>query len=320
MKSFRVCMIASVFVFLFASSALSAPKTVIPIYTPGSGGTAYLIGGAIATIMNKYIPEVQMMVEATGGTAAMSRLLGEKAEKNQPAFGIGDSKFFYMAYKGLPPFTKALPIQGVTFAHGASLCLVVPKNSPIKSYADLKGKRVGVGAAGSGTSQISVSLIDAFGITTKMYKVLWLGYNEVSEGIKDGSIDAGFISGTYPIPALQELAFEKDVRIVPVDEAILKKVLDENPYFYGESLKPGAYKGVTQNTPILVFGSVLVTHNKVDADLVYKITKTIYEHRDEIQAIAPQVRDMHLKNALLTIANPFNPGAIKYFKETGVMK
>jgi TRAP transporter TAXI family solute receptor len=320
MKSLKIMSMFLVFVLMLCSYCFAAPKTVIPIYTPGAGGTAYLVGGAIASTMNKYIPEVQMMVEATGGTAAMARLLGEKAEKNQPAFGVGDSKFFYMAYKGLPPFTKALPIQGVTFAHGAGLCLVVPKNSPIKSYADLKGKRVGVGAAGSGTSQISVNLIEAYGITTKMYKVLWLGYNEVSEGIKDGSIDAGFISGTYPISALQELAFSKDIRIVPVNEAILKKVLDENPYFYRETLKPGDYKTVTQNTPILVFGSVLVTHNKVDADLVYKITKTIYQHIDEIQAVAPGTRDMNLKNALLTIANPFHPGAIKYFKEASVMK
>jgi len=95
-----------------------------------------------------------------------------------------------------------------------------------------------VGAAGSGTSQISVDLIAAHGVTKDMFKQLWLGYNEVSEGIKDGSIDAGFIAGTYPIPALQQLAFEKDIRIVPADPAVLKKVLEANPYFYGDALKP----------------------------------------------------------------------------------
>ena len=321
MKISEVIVLGLIFVLISSSAVSSAGKTVIPIYTPGSGGSAYLIGGAFATVLNKYIPEVQMMVEATGGTGAMSKLMAEKAEKNQPAFGIGDSKVFYAAYIGQAPFTKPLPtLRAVTFVHGADLCLVVPRNSPIKSYYDLKGKRVGVGAAGSGTSQISVKLIEDYGITAKMYKALWLGYNEVVEGIQDGSIDAGFIAGTYPIPALQQLTFEKDVRIVPVDEEVLKKVLAANPYFYGNVLKPGAYKGVTVNTPILVFGSILETHSQVPAELIYKITKTLFERRDELLAIAPHIRDMTLKNARLTIANPFHTGAEKYYKEAGTGK
>ena len=312
---------AIVLVFLFPTLCFAAAKTVIPIYTPGAGGTAYLVGGASATVMNRYIPEVQMMVEATGGTAAMSRLMGEKAEKNQPAFGVGDSKVFYQAYAGQAPFTKAISsLRSVTFIHGAELCLVVSKKSPIKSYSDLKGKRVGVGAAGSGTSQISVDLIAAHGVTKDMFKQLWLGYNEVAEGIKDDSIDAGFISGTYPIPALQQLALEKDIRIIPADPAVLKKVLETNPYFYGDALKPNAYKGVTQETPILVFGSILETQSAVDTDLVYKITKTLFEKRDELIAITPQMKYMTLKNARITIATPFHPGAEKYFKEAGAGK
>jgi uncharacterized protein len=319
MKKFRI--MAIVLACLLPALSFAAGKTVIPIYTPGAGGTAYLVGGAIATVMNKYVPEVQMMVEATGGTGAMSKLMGEKAEKNQPAFGVGDSKVFYQAYTGQGQFTKPISqLRAVTFIHGAELCLVVSKNSPIKSYADLKGKRVGVGAAGSGTSQISVDLIAAHGVTKDMFKQLWLGYSEVSEGIKDDSIDAGFIAGTYPIPALQQLAYEKDIRIIPADSAVLKKVLDANPYFYGDALKPNSYKGVTQETPILVFGSILETTTAVDADLVYKITKNLFEKRDELIAITPQMKYMTLKNVRITIANPFHPGTEKYFKEVGAGK
>ena len=205
MKSLRMVMLVLASIFVLSSSAFAAPKTVIPIYTPGAGGTAYLIGGAMATVLNKYLPEVQMMVEAAGGTVAISKFLEEKFEKKQPAFGHGDSKFFYMAYTGQPPFTKPYTsLRAITFQQGAGLNLVVRKDSPIKSYYDLKGKRIGVGAAGSGTSQISVKLIEDHGIATSMFKPLWLGYNEVAEGIKDGSIDAGFISGSFPIPALRE--------------------------------------------------------------------------------------------------------------------
>jgi TRAP transporter TAXI family solute receptor len=311
--------LVSAFVLSFPVS--SGAKTVIPIYTPGAGGTAYLIGGAMATVLNKYVPEVQMMVEAAGGTVAISKFLEEKFEKKQPAFGHGDSKLFHMAYTGQPPFTKAYTsLRAITFQQGAGLNLVVPRDSPIKSYYDLKGKRIGVGAAGSGTSQISVKLIEDHGITSAMYKVLYLGYNEVCEGIKDGSIDAGFVAGAFPIPALRQLAIEKDIRIVPVDAGVLKKVLEVNPYFYGDVLKPGAYKGVSADTPILVFGATLETHMGLDTDLVYKITKTMFEHREELVTICPQLRDMTLKNAQMTITLPFHPGAAKYYKEAGIMK
>ncbi|MCX5803761.1 MAG: TAXI family TRAP transporter solute-binding subunit [Proteobacteria bacterium] len=321
MKSLKIMSMFLVFVFFFCSYCFAAPKTVIPIYTPGAGGTAYMVGAAMATVINKYVPEVQMMVEATGGTAAMSKLVEEKAEKNQPAFGVPDSKVTYMAYTGQAPFTKPLKsMRAITLTHLPGLNLVVPSNSPIKSYYDLKGKRIGVGAAGSGTSQMSVQLIEEHGISAKMFKPLWLGYNEVVEGIKDGSIDAGFISGTYPVPAIQQLAFEKQIRVIPVEEKLLKKILANNPYFGEYLLKSGAYKGITQDTPILVFGSFLFTHDKVDANLIYKITKVIFEHRDELLAICPGLKEMTLQDAQKTIAIPFHAGAVKYFKEMGVAR
>ena len=321
MRSARAIVLVSIFVFLLSSAVLAAGKTVIPVYTPGAGGTAYMVGGAMSAVINKYVPEVQMMVEATGGTAAMSKLMQEKSEKNQPAFGVPDSKVTILAYKGEPPFARPLPAQkAVVFTHGAGLNLVVAANSPIKAYADLKGKRVGVGAAGSGTAQMGMQLIEDHGLTAKTYKALWLGYNEVVEGIQDGSIDAGFISGTYPVPAIQQLAFEKPIRVIPVDPAVLKKILAVSPWFYEFVLQPNSYKGITQSTPILVFGSFLSANDKVDTDLMYRMMKVIFDHRDELLAICPGMKEMSLQTATKTIAIPFHPGAVKYYKEKGVMK
>jgi hypothetical protein len=321
MKCLRIVSIVSILLLFSITQGISAQKTVIPLYTPGAGGTAYIMGGAMATVLNKHIPEVQMMVEATDGTVALCKLIQEKAGKNQPAFGLPDSKVTYMAYKGEPPFAKPIAVlRAIGLYELAGIYLVVAKNSPIKSYSDLKGKRVGVGAAGSGTAQMSVQLINEHGITAKMFKPVWLGYNEVAEGIQDGSIDAGFISGTYPVPAIEQLAYEKEIRIIPVNKGLLKKITDANPFFVRFDLKPGAYKGVTEGASILAFGAFMVTHDRVDADLVYRITKTLFEHHDELVAICPQLTDMTLRNAQRTIAIPFHPGAIKYYKEMGVMK
>lgn len=321
MKVLRVILVVFVIGFVFCLSDVFAAKKVIPIYTPGAGGTAYFLAGAIAKVVNKYVPEVQMMVEATGGTANMVKFMAEKYEKNQEAFATPDSKVAYLAYAGKHPFTKDYKmLRGITFLYGAGVNLVVNKNSPVKTYYDVKGKKIALGAAGSGTAEIGQELIEAYGITRDMYKALWLSYKEVVEGLQDDSIHAGFISGAYPIPAMQELSYRREIRVIPVEEKILKKILEVNPYLYSDTLKPGAYKGIDKETPILVFGVGLSTHAGADADLVYKIVKTLYDHRNELIEIHPVAKEMDLKNAFRTIVYPIHPGAEKYYREIGLIK
>jgi TRAP transporter TAXI family solute receptor len=296
-------------------------KDVVPLYTPGSGGTAYFLGGAISKVINKYVPEVQMMVEGTGGSASTIKYLDEKKSKGQGAFGISDSKLLYLGYSGKPPFTKAYSdLRAITFLYGSGLNLVVYKNSPIKTYRDLKGRKVALGAAGSGTSEISKDLLMAHGLTKDMYKPLWLGYKEVVEGLQDGSIDAGFISGAFPIPALKEMSARKEIRVIPVDDGVLTKFLKENPYLYSETLKAGSYKGIDKDTTIVVFGTPLETHGGVSTELVYKITKALFEHRSELIEIHPVAKEMSPENVTRTIMFPFHPGAEKYFREVGIFK
>lgn len=321
MKSFKIVWIVLVSVFVLSTPSFSSSKRIITVYTSGVGGTAYVLGGAIATVINKHLPEVQMVVEATGGTIASVRFIAEKFEKNQEAFGLSDSQGLYFAYEGKKPFTQRYEmIRAITHLYSSGVNLVVPKNSPIKSYADLQGKKVAIGPAGSGLASMSVDLIAAHGVQKEGYKYIYLGFKEVPEGIKDGSIDAGFVAGSYPVPALVELSLQKELRIVPVEEKVLKKILSESPFFATDTLKPGAYKGVEKETSILVFGVNLETHSKSDPELIYKITKTLFEHRDELIQIHPVAKEISLENAMKTITFPFHPGTEKYFKEVGVLK
>ena len=321
MKSFKIVLIILISILALSTSGFSASKRVITIYTSGVGGTAYIIGGGIAKVLNKYLPEFQAMVEATGGTIATVRFIAEKYEKKQEALGLSDSQGLYFAYTGKAPFTRKYEmIRAITFVYGSGVNLVVPKNSPIKSYADLKGKVVAIGPAGSGLAEMSMDLIAAHGVTKQMFKYIYLGFKEVPEGIQDGSIDAGFVAGSFPVPALRELSTTKEIRIVPVDEMVLKKMLVESPFFSMDILKPGAYKGVEKETPILVFGIPLETHTACDTELIYRITKTLFDHRDELIEVHPIAKEMSFENAMKSIAFPIHPGAEKYFKEVGVIK
>ncbi len=321
MKTVRIFFVAIFLCLFITSQVYSAPKEIIPLYTPGSGGTAYFLRGAIAKVVNKYVPEVQITVEATGGAPAMVKLLDEKYAKGQAALGIGISKSFAFAYAGKAPFTKAYTeLRAISFLYGVEQPLLVLKNSPIQTYYDVKGKRIALGAAGSGVYEVSNELMAAFKIAKDTYKPLHLGYKEVIEGLQDGSIDAGFVAGSYPIPAIQELSVRKEVRVVPVDEKILKKMTDNEPYYYAGKLKAGAYKGMDKEAPILISGAVFLTHSKVRTDLMYKITKAIYDHINELIEIHPVAKEMTLENRKLTITFPVHPGVEQYFKERGTKK
>jgi TRAP transporter TAXI family solute receptor len=321
MRSSRLCAIVLATFVVLGSLNLVSAKEVVPLYTPGAGGTLYFQGSALSKVVNKYVPEVQLMVEPTGGTAAIVRLIDQKYEKKQAVVATCDSKNNDAAYRGRPPFGKEMKgLRAITFLHGTGLNLVVDAKSPIKSYYDLKGKKVAMGAAGSGTAEIGMSVIAAHGITKSMFRPLWLGYKEVVEGIQDGSIHAGFISGVYPIPAMKELSVRKKIRVIPVDSQVLTKLVTDNPFFFAATLKAGCYNGVEVDTPILFFGSILVTHAAVDTNIIYKITKTIFEHRDELIEIHPVSKEIDIKTVTKTITFPLHPGAEKYFKEVGALK
>ena len=322
MKRLIILQITLITAFVFGlSTDCFAAKKVIPIYTPGAGGTAYILGGGMASILNKYIPTVQMMVEATGGTGPTIKFIAEKFEKKQEVFGISTSDGIYNGYTGKKPFDRPYPmLRGISFLYGAMAYLVVPANSPINTYHDLKGKRVGVGEAGSGVSDIHMKLIEAHGLTTDMYKRLWLGYNEVVEGITDGSIDAGFVAGAYPVPAYRELSVKKDVRIIPSDEIALEKMIKGSPYFYKGVVKAGSYKGINKDVSSLAYGIILETHADVDPALVYNVLKVLFERKEELIAIHPSAKEMTFESALFSLAIPLHPGAEKYFRESGVLR
>lgn len=255
MKSLKFILVALTIGVILCSFNLSAAKEVMPIYTPGVGGGLYFLGGALASIVNQYVPEVQLMVEPVGGAVATVKFMEEKYQKKQGVFGMSNSSWIYAAYNGTKPFTKEYKaLRALTFVQASGVNLVVEKESPIKSYFDAKGKKIALGAAGSGTAELATGLLEAHGLTKNMYKPQWLGYKEVVEGIQDGSIHAGFITGPYPIPAMKELSLRKKIRVIPVDPEVLKKILAENPYYTSEVLKADAYNGMDKEATIGLLG------------------------------------------------------------------
>ena len=303
-------------------TTLRAASELIPLYTPPVGGTAYVLGAGIVSLTNKHLPTAHLVHEATTGTMDMVRRMMARDDAKKPSFAIFGTPDAADAYKGLgvfagKPFTN---LRGIVFVNASDMYLVVPSKSPIKSFADVKGKRIGIGGPGSTVANSALRFLEASGVAKDDFKPYYYTYRESVEGIQDGSLDGGFVGGGYPIAIYTELALRHDVRIVPIDETVLKKVVAEHPSYYGTVVKAKSYKGLEQDTLIYGFATALFTLSNVSTDYVYALLKNLFDRKADYYAIHRSARDMTAEDAMKGISVPFHPGAEKYHKEIGAMK
>ena len=307
--------------FLATTTVFAAPE-LVPFYTPAAGGTGYILGAGVVTVTNKYLPEMRMVHEATTGSMEIVRRMMQREAQKKDCFGLFGTVDAWNAMHGKNeysgrPFTG---IRALTYVLGTDVYLAVPANSSIKSYADVKGKRIGIGGPGSTTANTALYLFEEYGVTKKDFKPYYYVFREIIEGIQNGSLDGGFFVGGYPIAAYSELATQQAVRIVPVDEKILKKATAEHPYYYRNVVKAKSYKGLEQDTPVLGFTTAIYAHEAMSSELVYKVIKNLFEHKADYYAIHASAKDMTVEDTTKGIPIPFHPGAIKYLKEIGAMK
>ena len=320
----RFALIAIVICFaatLFTAVPVKAAE-LVPLITPPPGGGAYVIGAGIISVSNKYTQDPKLVHEAATGTMDIVRRMQARETGKKDVLGIFGTVDAWNAYKGNneykgKPFTS---LRMVSFIMATDVYFAVPANSPIKTYADAKGKRIGMGGPGSTTANTGQFLLDQAGVTKKDFKPYYYTFKEIVEGIQDGSLDGGFVVGGYPIAAYSELSSQRAMRIVPVDETMLKNVLVDHPYYYRTVVKAKSYKGLEQDTTIMGFSTGLWTNAYVNADYVYKFLKTLFDHREEYYSIHPGAKDLTPESALKGLSVPLHPGAEKYFKETGIMK
>ena len=318
-----VVALAALLSFMCAAQAAAQQQQLVGFASPAAGGLSYVTVAGMVNTVNKYMPgNVRFMHEATTGTLDMVRRLqlayGQKKEM-MAAFGTPDA---WNAYKGEAEYKgKALPqLRAVVFNHVVDLYLAVPANSPIKSYADIKGKRIGMGGPGSSPANLGHLILEYYGVTKKDFKPFYYVYKETVEGIQDGSLDGGFLAGGYPMPSYLELSTRFNARIVPVDDAIARKIIADHPGHYQNVVKAKSYKGVEQDTPILGWTSAVWTHAAASNDLIYSFLKTLFDHKEEYYQIHQDARGLTLENATKSILVPFHPGAEKYLKEKGAIK
>jgi TRAP transporter TAXI family solute receptor len=300
---------------LSLSSLAFSQQRFITIATGGTAGTYFPLGGALAEIWNKNIKGANANATATGASAANIAML--KDGKVDVIFVQNDAAYY--AYKDLEAYKgKAMPdIRGMACLYDETCQLVALADSGIKTIADLKGKKVSVGAAGSGVELNARQILEAAGLSYDDIKVQYLSFAESASNLKDGNIDAAFNTAGAPTAAIQDLSASKKIVLVPIDKDVAAKLMKKWSFYTPTMIPGGTYLNVGADVWTVSVKSMLAVSAKLDAQLVYDMLKTMYANGERLAASHKKGADIKIATGVDGMSIPLHPGAVRFFKEFG---
>ena len=313
MKKYLLLTLALVLVLSLAACS-SAEKNLI-IATGGTGGTYYPLGGGIAQIITDNT-DAGATAQSTGASVENMRLLQSKDV--DLAFTQTDIADY--ASKGIQMMEETGKVEnltGVATLYYETVQIILPADSDVNSVDDLKGKRVSVGAAGSGTEANAKQILEVYGITFDDIKAEHIGFSDSSAKIQDGNLDAAFVTAGAPTSAVTELSATRGVKILSIADDKIQELKDNYPYYAKQIIPADTYAGVDEVTTVAV-KAMLVARKGLSEDLVYNIVKSIYENTDKLIAINAKAKAITLDTALEGMSLELHPGALKFYKEKGL--
>ncbi len=305
-------------VLLIAAMVLSIASCGAAGMTMGTGGTSgtyYAYGGILGNQI-KASAGITVNVVSTDGSKA--NILGINAGNYQLATVQSDVMAY--AWNGTNTFAedgavKSFRVIGGLYAEAVQL---VTMDDSIKSVADLKGKSVSIGAAGSGVYFNAIDILAAAGLSETDIKAQYQSFADSADALKDGKIDAAFIVAGAPTPAIQELCQTTNARLVPIDGDVAEALMASSQYYTVYEVPAETYKGQTEAVKtVTVKATLIVSANSSEED-VYNVTKAIFDNIDAIKAAHGKGAELSLENATSGMTAPFHKGAAKYFEEKGI--
>jgi len=296
---------------MFATAQAENPK-FLSMLTGGTGGTYYPLGGAIAKIVSD---ETGIKTDALSSNASADNIIALNDGEAEIAFTQTDVAAY--AIDGINNFKdqKIEGIQALGSLYPETVQIITTEKSGIKTVNDLKGKKVSVGAPGSGTYVSAEQILEVYGLNMKDIRAQHLDFGESVSGIQDGNIDAAFITAGTPTGAVEQLTATAKVNVLPIDGEEAKKLIDKYPFYGVDTIKEGTY-GLANDVDSVAVLAMLVVQKDLPEDAVYNITKAIYENLDKIAHA--KAKEISLDNALDGIGFDLHPGAKKYYEEKGL--
>lgn len=313
-KAFLGSMVCLAVVFLLSGVSESRVEH-ISVATGGTGGVYYPYGGGLAEIWTRYVPGVQAVAEVTGASVENIRLVN-RAE-SPTAAAMNDAA--YQAYFAEGRFDgNPQKILAMFQMYPHHFHVVALKGSGISTIYDIKGKRVSVGAPGSGTEFKTNLVLQALGISYDDFRVQRLSFTETANALKDGTVDVGFWDVAAPTSSIMDLATTRDIVLIPFSDEDIKKICDLYPFYAPFELPAGSYRGQDYPVKNPSVWNTVICNADMSEDLVYNLVKAVFDHRDYLEKIHPFAKFTTPENALIASPIPLHPGAIKYYREIGL--
>lgn len=315
------------FSLTFAATMWAAPagaeERIITIGTGAITGVYYPAGGAICRLINRGRKEhgIRCFVESTGGSVYNLRALHE-GELN---FGIVQSDWQYNAYNGSGMFADSTPfkdLRSVFSLHSEMFTVAVARDSGIRDFDGLKGKRVNIGDAGSGLGDIMMSLVTAHGWTKHSFaETTELRPTEAGRALCEGKIDAMIFAAGHPNGLIQDITSNCGAKLIPLVGKEVDELLVKNPFYARTAIPGGMYQGNPQNIPTFGVKATLVTTAQTDDETVYQLVKAVFDNFENFQTLhfvfATLDKDRMVNTGLIA---PIHPGALRYYREMGLLK
>ena len=311
-----LCMILALGAAAFADDAL-APKdggSKLTFSTGGEAGTYYGFGSVIAQQVSAKT-STNVTAITSGGSAANIDAL----DMGDAQLGFSQSDVLAYAYAGTRTFEELGAID--TFSIVAPLYMeqvqVVTLNPDIKTIADLKGKAVSIGAAGSGVYFNAIDLLGAYGLTEDDIKPTYQSFGDSVESLQDGQIDAAFVVAGAPTPAVTTLAATNQVYLVSLDDEHIDALLESSPY-YSKAVIPAETYGMPEDAVTVAIGAVVIASNDVADVDVYNFLVGVFENLEELAQVHDKANELSLEFAASLAGVPYHPGAAQYFADKGI--
>lgn len=315
MKKILAVLLAALMLFTLTACGGS---TKIITGSGGNQGTYYAFTTAVGQILST--DDYTFTVQATGGSQANIEMI----EDGEAQFAIVQNDVMNYAYEGTNGFAAPITCFSAVGCIYAEVCQVIAtKASGIKTIADLKGKDVAVGDVGSGVYYNATQILAAAGLDIdKDINKTAASFGDAAALLKDGSIDAAFITAGTPTPAVSDLATSADIVAVDLGEDVIAKLMNDYPFYakYEYSSADYAFISDDETASTVAIMATFIASNDMSEDQIYEITKNLWEKQEEIALAHAKGKEMNKNTATDAIGNvPLHPGAEKYYKEIGVI-
>ena len=282
--------------------------------TGGESGTYYAFGSVIAQHATNNAGVDVVGLVGNGSQSNVMELLDGNAE-----LAFCQSDVMAYAYEGTNLFAEVGAID--CFSTVAALYMeqvqIVTLDPEIKTVADLAGKKVSIGAAGSGVFFNAIDILGVYGLTEADIVPTYQGFGDSANALKDGQIDAAFVVAGAPTTAITDLATTKDVHLVALDDEHVAKLLETSPYYAKNVISADTYTGLDGDVTTVAVGAVVLAANTVSEDAVYALCADIFDNAADLVSSHAKYGELSLEYGASIASVPYHPGAAKYFSEQG---